>query len=382
MTAHHQHEREQVRPPRVDPRRRDDDPERLQQGARHGHHVAAVGDPAEIVAQRPSRLGALVEAIGRQHVGQCLGRRDHRALRGGGRHLRHAADVTLCARCDQCHVRLRHRTAAGLGLAHATLDRAVRAPRVPPAEHAGRATRSSSRRCSASPRERCARRCPAWSTAGELQRRGGAYELTGRLLDRQSQQDAGRVGPPTTWDGTWWVVVVTTDRRTVAERREFRSRALAARLGELRPEVWLRPANIDIPRDLGGVAITRGPLEVGDEHELVERLWDLDALAARARGLTERLEQSGDAPRGRRATGAPRHVRPAGSGPTVPAHRTPTPDGADEQRRERRPAILLRPTSSARSRPASPSSSPPARRATRLGTDGSRPGSRVSRGGR
>jgi phenylacetic acid degradation operon negative regulatory protein len=129
-------------------------------------------------------------------------------------------------------------------------------------------------------------------TAGELQRRGGAYELTGRLLERQSQQDAGRVGPPTSWDGSWWVAVVTTDRRSVAERREFRSRALGARLGELRPDVWLRPANIDITRELDGIALTRGPLEVGDEHELVERLWNLDALAARAHGLTERLEQS------------------------------------------------------------------------------------------
>jgi phenylacetic acid degradation operon negative regulatory protein len=129
-------------------------------------------------------------------------------------------------------------------------------------------------------------------STGELQRRGGAYELSGRLLERQLQQDAGRVGPPITWDGTWWVAIVTTDRRTVAERREFRSRALAARLGELRPEVWLRPANIDVPRDLDGVAITRGPLEVGDDHDLVERLWNLDALAARADGLTERLGHS------------------------------------------------------------------------------------------
>ena len=128
--------------------------------------------------------------------------------------------------------------------------------------------------------------------AGDLQRRGGAYELTGRLLERQSQQDAGRVGPPTHWDGTWWVAVVTTDRRTVAARREFRSRAVAARLGELRPEVWLRPANIGIPRNLDGVAITRGPLEVGDDHDLVERLWNLEALAASARGLTDSLQDS------------------------------------------------------------------------------------------
>jgi phenylacetic acid degradation operon negative regulatory protein len=138
-------------------------------------------------------------------------------------------------------------------------------------------------------------------TAGELQRRGGAYELTGRLLERQSQQDAGRVGPPTTWDGRWWVVVVTTERRSVAERREFRSRALGARLGELRPEVWLRPANIDIPRDLDGVAVTRGLIEVGDEHQVVRQLWDLDALDADSLALSDslgisvgRLEVDGD----------------------------------------------------------------------------------------
>jgi phenylacetic acid degradation operon negative regulatory protein len=129
-------------------------------------------------------------------------------------------------------------------------------------------------------------------SAGELRRRSGAYELTGRLLERQSQQDAGRTGPPADWDGRWWVVVVTTERRAVSERREFRSRAVAARLGELRPEVWLRPANVDIPHDLDDVAITRGPLEVGDEHEIVRRLWDLDALEADSLALSHSLEGS------------------------------------------------------------------------------------------
>jgi phenylacetic acid degradation operon negative regulatory protein len=129
-------------------------------------------------------------------------------------------------------------------------------------------------------------------TAGELRRRSGAYELTGRLLERQSQQDAGRTGPPADWDGRWWVVVVTTERRAVSERREFRSRAVTARLGELRPEVWLRPANIDIPRDLDGVAVTRGLLEVGDEHQIVRRLWDLDALEADSLALSDSLEGS------------------------------------------------------------------------------------------
>lgn len=56
---------------------------------------------------------------------------------------------------------------------------------------------------------------------GELVNVEGTYRLSGRLLDRQVQQDAGRVGPPGDWDGTWWLAAVTTDRRSVTPRRDF-----------------------------------------------------------------------------------------------------------------------------------------------------------------
>ena len=45
-----------------------------------------------------------------------------------------------------------------------------------------------------------------------------------------------------------------------------------ARMGELRPEQWMRPANIDVRLDLPDVAAVVGPLTVGDPHELVARL--------------------------------------------------------------------------------------------------------------
>jgi phenylacetic acid degradation operon negative regulatory protein len=118
--------------------------------------------------------------------------------------------------------------------------------------------------------------------AGELVNDDGTYRLTGRLVERQAQQDAGRHDPPSHWDGTWWTVAVVSDRRTMAERREFRSRASGSRLGELRPDLWLRPANIEIATDLPDVVITRGPLITGDGRELVARLWDLAELQRRS----------------------------------------------------------------------------------------------------
>lgn len=117
---------------------------------------------------------------------------------------------------------------------------------------------------------------------GDLVNDDGTYRLAGRLLERQAQQDAGRHDPPGRWDGTWWTVAVVSDRRTMTERREFRSRATGSRLGELRPDLWLRPANIAIATDLPDVVITRGPLITGNARDLVARLWDLGELQHRS----------------------------------------------------------------------------------------------------
>jgi phenylacetic acid degradation operon negative regulatory protein len=136
---------------------------------------------------------------------------------------------------------------------------------------------------------------------GDLVNDDGTYRLTARLVERQVQQDAGRRDPPADWDGTWWTVAVLRERRTMAERREFRARAVGSRLGELRPELWLRPANISVATDLADVFVTRGPIVAGDERQLVTRLWDVDAVQARAeihrRQLAEanvRLAQTDD----------------------------------------------------------------------------------------
>lgn len=118
--------------------------------------------------------------------------------------------------------------------------------------------------------------------AGDLVNDEGTYRLAGRLVERQTQQDAGRHDPPAGWDGTWWTVAVLSERRTMAERRDFRARAIGARMGELRPDLWLRPANIAIATDFPDALVTRGPMITGDERQLVEQLWDLDRLRVRA----------------------------------------------------------------------------------------------------
>ena len=93
---------------------------------------------------------------------------------------------------------------------------------------------------------------------GDLVNDDGAYRLAERLVARQAQQDSGRHHPPPDWDGSWWTVAVLPDRRTMADRRAFRTWAIGARLGELRPDLWLRPANIDIPLDAPDALVTRG----------------------------------------------------------------------------------------------------------------------------
>lgn len=128
--------------------------------------------------------------------------------------------------------------------------------------------------------------------AGDLDNDDSVYRLTQRLLERQTQQDTGLNPPPADWDDTWWVAAVVAERRTVAERRQFRSQVVGARLGELRPNLWIRPANIDVRTDLADVVLTRGPLSTGNGKQIVDQLWDLDTLERDAIAHRQRLDDS------------------------------------------------------------------------------------------
>ncbi len=128
---------------------------------------------------------------------------------------------------------------------------------------------------------------------GELSADGGAYRLSGRLLTRQTEQDIGRRRTTAAWDGSWHVAVVVSERRTVAERREFRARALGSKLGELRPDIWMRPANLAVPPELPGCFVTTGPLTGIDPVLLVGQLWAIDEIDRASDARRHELDHAG-----------------------------------------------------------------------------------------
>ncbi|HZQ85048.1 MAG TPA: hypothetical protein VFA83_09435 [Acidimicrobiales bacterium] len=124
------------------------------------------------------------------------------------------------------------------------------------------------------------------ASAGELDADNGRYALGDRLRRRQASQDAGRQAPPRRWDGSWWIANVVAEGRSVGDRRGFRARMRDARMGELRPDLWLRPANIAGPDPADDLLLTRGTVEGRDPQELAAELWDLDELRRTGEMLT------------------------------------------------------------------------------------------------
>jgi phenylacetic acid degradation operon negative regulatory protein len=128
--------------------------------------------------------------------------------------------------------------------------------------------------------------------AGDLTQRGGDYQLTSRLRERQARQDQSRFPSTRAWSGDWEIAVVTAARRSPAERVAFRQAMAGLRLAELREGTWLRPANLDRPRqDLVAEQCTF--LAGRPESDgLVANLWDLDSWADRARRLDAALDDT------------------------------------------------------------------------------------------
>jgi phenylacetic acid degradation operon negative regulatory protein len=129
---------------------------------------------------------------------------------------------------------------------------------------------------------------------GEITARDGSYRLTTRLLDRQRSQDIGRQPPPEPWDRQWHTVVAASDQRELADRRRFRTVMENHRFGELRPDIWLRPANLPMPEvESDWIATTSRPEGI-DPERLASRLWNRDAIATTARGLLAEMARCRD----------------------------------------------------------------------------------------
>jgi phenylacetic acid degradation operon negative regulatory protein len=175
--------------------------------------------------------------------------------------------------------------------------------------------------------------------AGELTGDGDGYRLVGRLLERKAAQDLARRPAPAAWDGTWIVAVVTAPRRSIADRRAFRTHMANLRMGELRPDTWLRPSNLDGPDGNGDLAVVRGPLDGDEPAALARRLWPLPRLADTAVELTGRLEEMLPALADRRPEALPSTITLAAevvhflrAEPLLPPSLTPQPWPPDELR--------------------------------------------------
>lgn len=167
--------------------------------------------------------------------------------------------------------------------------------------------------------------------AGELSPTDHGYELHGRLLARKAAQDIGRRRRDDRWDGSWWVVTTVVANRALAHRREFRAAMANGRMGELRPDTWMRPGNLPAPDVLDGTILVRGTVEGADGAELANRLWDLTAIERRCRELLAAIVEK---PRGLPdatllAAAVVRFLRDE---PLLPAALTPPGWQADELR--------------------------------------------------
>ena len=127
--------------------------------------------------------------------------------------------------------------------------------------------------------------------AGEVTTADGRYRLAGRLLERQARQDESRRPALRRWRGGWTVAVVTAEGRTASGRVALRAAMRDLRMAELREGVWLRPANLRLPRREETQCTWFGARPEGEAAALAAQLWDLDSWAARAAALLGRMQR-------------------------------------------------------------------------------------------
>ncbi len=134
---------------------------------------------------------------------------------------------------------------------------------------------------------------------GDVTADDGVYQLNGRLVQRQAQQEEGCSPRLKAWDGRWEMAVVTAVSRSLPDRVALRQAKAALRLAEFREGVWIRPDNLvaepgglswpgaDLVAEQCAFCDSRPALEPA---MLARSLWDLDEWAAEAARLRREFE--------------------------------------------------------------------------------------------
>jgi phenylacetic acid degradation operon negative regulatory protein len=133
--------------------------------------------------------------------------------------------------------------------------------------------------------------------AGELELVDGVYALAGSLVARQRHQEWSLAPRLREWRGTWKLAVVTGERRRARERHALRTAMRRLRYAERREGLWVRPDNLPreaAPAEEHAVADAQcswwtGVPGGGEAAEIAARLFGVDAWAARAATLRDRL---------------------------------------------------------------------------------------------
>jgi phenylacetic acid degradation operon negative regulatory protein len=157
---------------------------------------------------------------------------------------------------------------------------------------------------------------------GDVVGEGRQYRLNDRLIDRQRQQDESRAPATRPWRGRWEMVLLEPAQVDSALQAAVGAQLTRLKLGEFRPGVWMRPANLRRPwppqhRGRGWYLNARTVLGGSDGPELAARIWDLTAWVDRAEALLQAWAASvGPAPRFVLAAALVRHLQ---ADPILPA---------------------------------------------------------------
>lgn len=128
----------------------------------------------------------------------------------------------------------------------------------------------------------------------------GTYTLAGGLLERSARLQQSRRGAADLADDRWHLVVVVAAGEPASARLARRRSLRAARLGELREGVWVRPANLEVALDAAVLAASTHFLSVPDDPvALAAASFDLAGWSRRSAQLADAMRVADlDAPGG------------------------------------------------------------------------------------